>query len=609
MFPDFFFLFNVFLLLSFSFLSSDHRCRRLTVSEMKGRVNIPDFIFVLLIILGSSGETTRPSGLLSDFVDCASLLKEASAGPGDARSSATEDDYAEIYYEDRANRLPGSTSGEPICLCSEDFSEVHCSALTDNEGNSLFLPGAIYGSLASLRSDFSQQDKLKSLNKTSSEDPLLLSSFHLKKNSVKSMLPRNILQSMKFQRVVFSFNEIGNHLGHNLFFSKETLEAVEVLEMGKCDLGSILPRRLLRGSKKLRRLYLWGNRIKTFPPNFFSDSRSLSELVLCGNSISNLDELTFGGIDQFKNLKLLDLDKNGITSLQGIKFRDRFKQNSEFSGHSFSMSFDEKEEAPLSRVIGNKLETLKLGGNSIHTLPGGFLSDLKYLKFLKLDNNGLSYVYPGAFDGLQSLVRLSLAWNMIGYLPDDIFAQMSHLLILELQGNRLEHLWFRTFRGLSSLQTLDLSKNRLSALAEGLFQHSPSLIRIDLSHNQLQFLDECSFHRPIHRLQSVSLVDNPIVCSCTLSWLWRYTESADRHQDQTANSTMEAIRSTGRLQIRPSFREDSGLQHRRRRHHLRPLHHYHHHHHHYHNQHHHHHNQHHHHLRHHNYSSRDAITE
>ena len=347
--------------------------------------------------------------------------------------------------------------------------------------------------------------------------------------------------------------------------------------MGKCDLGSILPRRLLRGSRKLRRLYLWGNRIKTFPPNFFSDSRSLSELVLSGNSISNLDELTFGGIDQFKNLKLLDLDKNSITSLQGIKSRDRFKQNSEFSGHSFSMSFDGKEEAPLSRVIGNKLETLKLGGNNIHTLPGGFLSDLKYLKFLKLDNNGLSYVYPGAFDGLQSMVRLSLAWNMIGYLPDDIFAQMSHLLILELQGNRLEHLWFRTFRGLSSLQSLDLSKNRLSALAEGLFQHSPSLIRIDLSHNQLQFLDECSFHRPIHRLQSVSLVDNPIVCSCTLSWLWRYTGSAVRHQDQSANSTMGTIRSTDRLQIRPSFREDSGLQHRRRRH-LRHLHNHHHHH-------------------------------
>lgn len=76
-----------------------------------------------------------------------------------------------------------------------------------------------------------------------------------------------------------------------------------------------------------------------------------------------------------------------------------------------------------------------------------------------------------------------------------------------------------------------------------LFHGNPNLMEISIRGNHLQTLDAAHF--PLDRLHRLRLANNPLVCNCSLLWLWRLTtghsadtrsSSSDSSDDHTTNT-------------------------------------------------------------------------
>lgn len=81
---------------------------------------------------------------------------------------------------------------------------------------------------------------------------------------------------------------------------------------------------------------------------------------------------------------------------------------------------------------------------------------------------------------------------------------------------------FRAFVDNTNLQKLELENNKqFSELPLRLFHGNPNLVDISIRGNNLQTLDAIQF--PLDNLQRLMLADNPLVCNCSLLWLWRLT--------------------------------------------------------------------------------------
>ena len=75
-----------------------------------------------------------------------------------------------------------------------------------------------------------------------------------------------------------------------------------------------------------------------------------------------------------------------------------------------------------------------------------------------------------------------------------------------------------------------------------LFHGNPNLIEISIRGNDLRTLDAAQF--PLDRLHRLRLADNPLVCNCSLLWLWRLTtghvNDANHNDPSTGGSTATA---------------------------------------------------------------------
>jgi len=132
----------------------------------------------------------------------------------------------------------------------------------------------------------------------------------------------------------------------------------------------------------------------------------------------------------------------------------------------------------------NSLQELHLDGNRLITLPQGIFQGLNCLYQLHLFNNKLTKLPQGIFHGLNGLWQLSLCDNRLTTLPQGIFQGLNSLQQLRLDNNRLITLPQGIFHGLNCLQELHLDNNQLITLPQGIF-HGLALWRLQLEHNPL----------------------------------------------------------------------------------------------------------------------------
>lgn len=146
------------------------------------------------------------------------------------------------------------------------------------------------------------------------------------------------------------------------------------------------------------------------------------------------------------------------------------------------------EEIDVDAFVGlNNLKELFILDNLIVSIPPGTFRDLKRLEYLNVGYNKLTELSGELFFGLESLKEIYLFWNKFTTLEAESFKTLPKLQTLGFHSNPLEDVHINAFSGLESLKDLQLNNNALKQLNEGAFWGlENSLETLRLSSNQLQ---------------------------------------------------------------------------------------------------------------------------
>lgn len=294
-------------------------------------------------------------------------------------------------------------------------------------------------------------------------------------------------------------------------------ENLEVLRIHNCRFDEI-HWEMFDGLSKLQHLSLEHNQIKIIPPFAFYGALHIKTLSLARNNILNLHYLALAGLLELEHL---DLSVNNLTKLSETTFPP-------FP----SLKIADLRENPIQFIlpmtfgIMNSTKELIIGSQAtafdLTVANGAFLS-LDQLNSLNLLNVTASSLYQTMFTGLKQLERLKLRGNILR-IEYDAFAEMPRLKELIMSGCGIFEISMDAFYGIKSLRFIDLSNNQLSVIAPGLFDEQKKLQEIYLQNNQLQKLPRKFFN--IATLKLVRLIENPWICSCSMSdWNQAITNS------------------------------------------------------------------------------------
>ncbi|XP_007522177.1 prolargin [Erinaceus europaeus] len=241
-----------------------------------------------------------------------------------------------------------------------------------------------------------------------------------------------------------------------------------------------------------------------FPSALYCDSRNLRKvpvipsrihyLYLQNNFISELP------LEAFKNasgLRWINLDNNRIRKVDQ-KVLERLP-----SLVFLYMEKNQLEEVPVA--LPRSLEQLRLSQNLISKIPPGAFSKLEKLLLLDLQSNRLrdDVLRPDTFQGLKSLMQLNLAHNTLRKMPPKVPPAIHQLY---LDSNRIETIPSGYFKAFPNLAFIRLNYNRLSdrGLPRNCFNIS-NLLVLHLAHNQISSVPAIS-----SRLEHLYLNNNSI---------------------------------------------------------------------------------------------------
>uniref|UniRef100_A0AAY4EXU9 Centrosomal protein of 97 kDa n=1 Tax=Denticeps clupeoides TaxID=299321 RepID=A0AAY4EXU9_9TELE len=150
-----------------------------------------------------------------------------------------------------------------------------------------------------------------------------------------------------------------------------------------------------------------------------------------------------------------------------------------------------------------RLKQLSVAGNRLVRMMG--VSRLTDLRVLNLPNNSIGYI-----EGLKDLVHLqwlNLAGNNI-----KVMDQLSSCLVLQhldMSDNNISHPG--DLSKLTALKTLLLHGNIITSLRSIPVHLPPSLTVLSLAENEIRDLNEVSYLTPLHKLEQLSVMNNPCV--------------------------------------------------------------------------------------------------
>ncbi|XP_052563300.1 nyctalopin-like [Culex pipiens pallens] len=293
----------------------------------------------------------------------------------------------------------------------------------------------------------------------------------------------------------------------------EAQEKLRTLNLSDNALTSLL-KDSFKGLRRLEILRLSDNRIEKIHPTAFHGLANLLDLDLSNNVIVSLEEGVFKPLQTLERLSLennqiLEIPYDGnLQHLRSLRHLDLAVNLIEFIAND---SFNGLRE----------LRSMQLGGNVLTELDLGAFNGLNALKHLNMADNNLTIIPTVQLSKLYNLTTLSLSGNSFFQLPAVSFLNLFHLRELHLNRlDRLERIDSRAFVDNTYLQILTLDDNpAFSELPTRLFHGNPNLIDVSMRRNALVTVDAVQF--PLDRLQRLKLAGNPLVCNCSIRWLWR----------------------------------------------------------------------------------------
>ncbi len=245
-------------------------------------------------------------------------------------------------------------------------------------------------------------------------------------------------------------------------------------------------------------------------------------------SMNHFDHIPVQMLESLTGVELVDLRSNSLDDLPDrplvLPVLRRF-----YLSNNKLITVDEKKFEKASNLVtllldNNRLTELKhgafdglkvldhltLSSNQLNTIASGSFHDLGNLDYLSLHNNKLNHLESGTFEGLTSLHTLRLDINQLKTLPADIFVPLGSLSRLDMDRNKIENLNSGSMRNLTGLLTLYLFSNMLSTLPDNLFANMKKLQHLELSYNLFSAVPLAAFgsNRKYKAMQWLELGSN-----------------------------------------------------------------------------------------------------
>uniref|UniRef100_A0A4W3I7B3 Slit homolog 1 protein n=1 Tax=Callorhinchus milii TaxID=7868 RepID=A0A4W3I7B3_CALMI len=348
----------------------------------------------------------------------------------------------------------------------------------------------------------------------------------------------------------------------------QDLKELERLRLNRNNL-QVLPELLFLGTPKLYRLDLSENHIHAIPRKAFRGAVDIKNLQLDYNLISCIED---GAFRALRDLEVLTLNNNNISRLSVASFNHmprlrtfRLHSNNLYCDCHLAWLSDWLRQRPrvglYTQCIGpghlrghnvaevQKREFICSGNhtagreqschvhskscpavctcsNSIVDCRGKGLTEIpinlpETITEIRLEQNSIKSIPPGAFSPYKRLRRIDLSNNHISEIAPDAFQGLRSLNSLVLYGNKITELPKGLFEGLFSLQLLLLNANKINCLRVDAFQDLHNLNLLSLYDNKLQTIAKGTF-APLRAIQTLHLAQNPFICDCHLKWLADY---------------------------------------------------------------------------------------
>ena len=348
-----------------------------------------------------------------------------------------------------------------------------------------------------------------------------------------------------------SNNRVGNiHLSFGFYDNLETLDLTlnTIHTLGSDNFVF---------QKKLASLNASGNAVRALAKNALQGLAALKELNLASNNISDMDEQAFKSTGE---LEVLNLSDNTITSLPSGLLRNLHKIR------TLILKQNSLLEIPTDNLaLAPSLENVDLSDNLIQELDRDSLPPLPSLVTLNLANNVIRNIAGDTFDRLPGLLKLDLSGNNLTSVPTFALAKLRVLSQLVLSRNPLGSLDALGFRNLYELRNLELNDCSILSVHPKAFGDNVNLERVSLDGNrglkELPFnvlfgarylkwvsLRRCSLSTlhhmqfPVDGLLSLRVGGNPLVCNCSMRWLWNVIRAEElRNESRLELDTHDII--------------------------------------------------------------------
>ncbi|KAG6461521.1 hypothetical protein O3G_MSEX012680 [Manduca sexta] len=362
--------------------------------------------------------------------------------------------------------------------------------------------------------------------------------LQLSENQIHTIERDAFLELNALERLKLNNNRLGN-LPDGLFLR---LRHLQRLDLSRNELTAI-SRRTFRGLTALKNLHLDGNQLKCIDEKSLENLKSLEVLTLNNN-----------------NLTYLSLEPAAVTRLNALRLSDnpvvcdcRVTRLATAIRAAGILGVGARCQAPaaLRGALLTDLEVHELicsGPTTASTgecsaeprcpppcrcTPEGIvdcrekmLSELPTTiphraTEIRLEQNEITEVGPGAFSAVKRVTRIDLSNNKITKLAADAFTGLVHLTSLVLYGNKIKDLPSGIFHGLVSLQLLLLNSNEIACVRKDTFRDLENLKLLSLYDNNIRSLPNGTFDA-LTSIQTLHLGRNPFACDCSLRWLAAY---------------------------------------------------------------------------------------
>ncbi|XP_057705613.1 slit homolog 3 protein isoform X1 [Corythoichthys intestinalis] len=360
--------------------------------------------------------------------------------------------------------------------------------------------------------------------------------LHLEDNQI-SVVERGAFQDLRLlERLRLNRNRL-TLLPELLFQSNPKLGRLDLSE----NQIQAVPRKAFRGITNVKNLQLDSNHISCIEDGAFRALRDLEILTLNNNNITLIPLSSFNHMPKLRTLRLhsnnLHCDchlswlsdwlraRRGLAPftqcispahMRGLNVPDVQKKDFICNGPVLT---EPRTCAPLVAVCppsctcnNNIVDCRRKSLMEIPSnLPEGIME-------IRLEQNLIKSVPPGAFSSYKKLKRIDLSKNQISDIAADAFSGLRSLTSLVLYGNKITELPKGLFDGLVSLQLLLLNANKINCLRVNTFQDLQNLNLLSLYDNKLQTISKGLF-TPLRSIKTLHLAQNPFMCDCHLKWL------------------------------------------------------------------------------------------